>query len=234
MKLLEKIPDDAYTINACHQISESYGPFGKEKVKLLDNSFDMIMENMFCGGGIKQMLYVVDKKLPSSKAEFDSYIKLKKFQQYEQYPDPIVRSFIETQIAFNLTTDQYNNFLKNHLKILKVIKTEMTDGVSQLFSAKQQIYKSLMLLDLFKSNFVAASMTKKQLLNAIDNIRHNELKVSYQQLFNIQKKEIDVETRIDIPDPKTHAKFHLECPDMPKKKELAEYVTRTYHTTIQT
>jgi hypothetical protein len=47
MKLLEKIPDDAYTINACHQISESYGPFGKEKIKLLDNSFDMILENMF-------------------------------------------------------------------------------------------------------------------------------------------------------------------------------------------
>jgi hypothetical protein len=180
------------------------------------------------------MLYVVDKKIPSSKAEFESYVKLKKFQQYEQYPDPIVRNFIETQIAFNLNTDQYNTFLKNHLKILKVIKGEMVDGISQLFSAKQQIYKSLMLLDLFKLNFLATTVTKKQLLNAIDNIRHSELKVSYQQLFNIQKKEIEVEAKIDIPDPKAYSKFNSANPDLHKGKELAEYVIGTYHTTIQT
>lgn len=45
--------DDPNLFQGIKKIIESYGVFGHEKVKLLDNSFDMLFENIMSGSGIK-------------------------------------------------------------------------------------------------------------------------------------------------------------------------------------
>jgi hypothetical protein len=49
--------DDPNLFKGIKKIIESYGVFGHEKVKLLDNSFDMLFENIMSGSGIKLCLY---------------------------------------------------------------------------------------------------------------------------------------------------------------------------------
>mmetsp|Transcript_13557 Transcript_13557/g.15712 ORF Transcript_13557/g.15712 Transcript_13557/m.15712 type:complete len:82 (+) Transcript_13557:496-741(+) len=79
---------------------------------------------------------------------------MKKYKRHEVYPDPIVRKYIESNISMGLTNDQILNFSINQLPHLIEIKNEMKLGVSMLFEAKEQIYKSLMLHSLFKNKFM--------------------------------------------------------------------------------
>ena len=70
------MPEDSKFLDTCNRISDSYGPFGTERVKILNNAFDSIMENMLWGGS-KIMFYILDKAKPSTVSEFENYSKLK-------------------------------------------------------------------------------------------------------------------------------------------------------------
>ena len=91
---LSKQDDTLSCFEAMKSLGEAYGPFGHEKVKILENSFDIFLENILSGPGLKQEFYAIDKNLPKSYIENESFLKMKKFQQYEKYPDDNVREYI--------------------------------------------------------------------------------------------------------------------------------------------
>jgi len=142
IQMLKSVPEETRFLSIIEKLCGSYGPFGKEKIKILDNTFNSIVENML-SGGTKLMLYVIDKEnMPKTAEEFINYSKLKKFEKYEKYPDPLVRKFIDSRTILNLTETQIHHFYKNQLPKLHEIKDEMRKGISMLFGARDQIYKS--------------------------------------------------------------------------------------------
>jgi len=140
-KKLENIPDDTPMMQAFSEMSNKFGPFGCQKKKIMENSFNMIIENMLCGEGIKLQLYGVDKNIPETREEYERYTKMKKYQQYEEYPDPLVRDYIEEVLSFGYNKDQFNHVIKNQKPALIKMKQEIRKAIIMLFDAREQIYR---------------------------------------------------------------------------------------------
>ena len=83
----------------------------------MENSFDMLIENMLSGSALKMELYKVGKKRPLSFAEFDEFKKMKKFERYEKYPDELIRMSIEIESEYFETEEQFESYVKNNISI---------------------------------------------------------------------------------------------------------------------
>lgn len=195
MKLVESLPEDTQVLDIMNKMSDNYSPFGKEKVKIMDNAFNSILENMMCGGG-KFPLYLLAKDFIPTKTDFEKFAKMKKFQRYENYPDPIIRKYMETHLHLNFSNEQYQHLVTNQLEKLKEVKVEMEKGISMLFEARNQIYKTCMLYDVYKKNFIGKSITKNQLVSYFKNMKDFEFKFGYEQIFNVRKEEADIEIKL--------------------------------------
>ena len=57
------MPDTPEFTTTWNKITDSHGPFGSETVKILDNAFESILENML-SGGTKLHFYMLDKGMP--------------------------------------------------------------------------------------------------------------------------------------------------------------------------
>lgn len=194
MKMLRNWPEKSHVFQICNKVSEACRPFGSNRLNKLDKAFDSILDEMFCSG-TKLMLYVQDKELPKSKAEYESYNKLGKFQKHAKYPDPLVRMFIENNLILNLNNDQYHNLLTNQMKQMGEFKKEVKEAVSTLFDARFKLYKAIMTHDLIKTKLTIKTISKSQLLNLVDHCKKHEVKVSYEQIFGIQRTLVDVERK---------------------------------------
>jgi hypothetical protein len=181
---------------------------------------------------MKSAIYAVDKNIPRTRSEFERYAKLKKYQQYEAYPDPDVREFIEHYLSFNLSKEQMNNVVKNQLPNLLKIKLEMKKGVQLLYSAREQIYKCLMMFACFKKNFMAAGVTKEQFLGAFEGLKSYELRIGYQKIFNIEKRESEMEIALEILDPKSFHKIAVESGVMTPSSPSPEVISDTFPITL--
>lgn len=232
VKLIKDIPDEQALLNYFNLKEENYGPFGVEKIKILENSFNSILENMLCCGS-KLMLYVAEKELPKTKADYERYDKLKKFKSHEIYPDPLVRKFIESRIELNMTNDQYLNFYINQIPHLIEIKHEMKEGINMLFNAKTQIYKALMMHHLFKLNFMNMSICKEQLISLLKDMKDIDLKVSYEQVFNVQKEDIEITKSLDIIDPEVYANVTSNYSNEPDPNKWPKSVSKTFTMIMQ-
>ena len=100
-----------------------------------------------------------------------------------------------------------------------------------LFEARYQIYNSLMLHDLYKSNFMAKTISKQQWLSALTELKNMDLKISYEKIFNVKKEDIQIEKTIDIPNPKILYQAYFKNCDL-KKSKFPERATGTYNTTL--
>lgn len=233
VKMIKNIPNCKALLDYWNQKEVNFGPFGNEKVKILENSFKAILENMFCGGN-KLLLYVIENKdLPKWKADYERYEKLKKFKRYELYPDPLVRKFIEDNIDLNLTDEQLLHLHANQIPQLIEIKKEMKIGMNMLFEAKEQIYKSLMLNHVFKKKFMNTWIWKEQLIHQLNYIKEVDIKVGYEQIFNVQKEEIEVERSIEIMDQEIYGQV-TSCYQKSKDySKLPKFVSEKFNMTIQ-
>ena len=110
----------------------------------------------------------------------------------------------------------------------------MKKGIQMLFDAKEQIYKSLMTHDLYKRFFLSKSITKEQYLIMFKDMKDWDVKLSYEQIFNVQKKNIDIDVTIDIPDPETFTKVnsmwekHSDDPQMPRFRRRFNMLSLLY------
>lgn len=98
-------------------MDESYGPFGKEKLKLLENSFDMFLENILSGAGFKMCFYAIDKSLPPEYEDYVSFNKMKKYQQHEKYPDENIREFVRIKSMVMNNKYDFNDFYNNTMTV---------------------------------------------------------------------------------------------------------------------
>lgn len=230
---IEKAPNEMdKLLEAFNTISEKYGPIGEEKVKILDYSFDMILENSLCGPGMKSLFYMWDREdIPKSAEDFDKYEKMKKYQQYESYPDPIIRQFIETKIKMGYTKAQFKNMLENQFPLVKSIKKEFKDSVNLMYQAKWGIFKALMSYDLFKRSWFSSKISKEEFIDGLDTIRFNDMKISMKDILNVEKQDLTINREFHIPNPKVFKKSRVlqgwMCPDEPAPAKLSG----TYHIT---
>lgn len=89
-KIQEINEGDISIVKVFEEIGRRYGPFGQEKLKVLESSFDCFFENILSGSGIKIAFYACED-FPKNYTEYKKYLKLKKYQQHELYPNPHLR-----------------------------------------------------------------------------------------------------------------------------------------------
>lgn len=147
IEFLEKADDQVNCCEIFEKIGKSYSAFGTEKVKILDSCMNMFLENVFAGSNIKQDLWILDKKYPQTAAEKDKFLKMKKFQQYETYPDEHVRDRIFQRSKIFSNKEEFLNDLKNAMPVYTTVKSLMKEGISTLLKGKDQIYSALMKYD---------------------------------------------------------------------------------------
>jgi hypothetical protein len=186
---------------------------------------------MFCGG-TKLLFYVLDKDIPKTKSEYESYKKLGKFQRHEKYPDPYVRKFIDDQVHLNLSSEQYQDFITNQMKSFAVLKEEARDAISTLYEARTKVYSSIMLHDLLKTQMTAKTISKVQFQNLAKNSMKGENYISYDQIFNINKREAKIERKLKIENPKLFARASLNGVQKLPDGSLPNLVSESYNTTI--
>ena len=144
-----------------------------------------------------------------------------------------MRKFIEQTIELNMTNDQYLNFYINQIPHLVEIKNEMKVGINMLFEAKTQIYKSLMNHHLFKMKFMNPSICKEQLIRWLKDMKEVDLKISYEQIFNVQKEEIEITKRLDIIDSEVYANVTPDLNNEPDPNKWPKSVMQTFNMTLQ-
>jgi len=230
-KMIKCWPDDSHVFQVCNKYSESCRPFGTKKLETLENAFQTIIDSLYCEG-TKNLLYAIDKDIPRSKAEFDSYEKLGKFQRHAKYPDPLIRGFIENNLLFNYTNDQYIDFFNNKIENIREFKEEVREAISSLYEAQFKIYNSLMSHDLLKSKLLMKNISKSQLLSIASKTKLKGVKIPFERIFNIQKTAVTVEKKIEIPDPKAFAKASVHGVVKNELGQLPKFVSDTFHTTV--
>ena len=135
-------------IGTMEKLSEGYSALGKEKLKNLESSFEMFLDNILVGTDFKALFYAADKPLPQTFSDCQSYLKMKKFQLYEKYPDEKLRDFLDIKLPLMSGTEEYDNFILNKIPIIQALKKDMREGVVKLFEGKELIYKALMKQDI--------------------------------------------------------------------------------------
>ena len=203
--LIEKAKEmdskDSKIFDTLQKIYSGYSAMGTEKMKILENSFDIFLENILWGTDFKAVFYAADKQIPETWAECQSYLKLKKFQKYELYPDENVRDFLDIKLSATMSEEGYLNLVKNKMPILKEIKDEMRNGIFQLFKGKEMIYKALMKNNALNRTYATWKMDKKAFINYLEEMKHSNLKMTYREAFEIIEEEVDYEVKLEIPDP---------------------------------
>ena len=175
--------------------------------------------------------YVSDKAIPQTKAEFESYSKLGKFQRHEKYPNIFVRKFIENTLLLDLSNEQYQDYIVNHFEFMRQLKDEVGDAISTLYKARSKIYRSIMLQDLLKTQFITKTIKKKQFENLAHNVKMNNIKISYDEIFDIKREDIQVERKVTIPNPKLFAKAAINGVKKSESGDWPKHVSELYHAT---
>mmetsp|Transcript_16828 Transcript_16828/g.14756 ORF Transcript_16828/g.14756 Transcript_16828/m.14756 type:complete len:222 (-) Transcript_16828:64-729(-) len=191
------------------KIGKNYGPFGIEKVKILDHSFDMFLENILSGPGIKQEFYSIDRDLPKNFTEIQSFMKMKKYQQYESIPDEYVREYLlAKQVCLN-EKNEFNNEFKNKVVMIQSIKDEMKEGVNKLLQGKEEIYKSLRKYDVLHLMYEGRTFNKEIAINHINEMKQCATTLTYKDVFGIKTEEVDVTEEVLLPEPKVYKKLRV-------------------------
>ena len=89
-----------------------------------------------------------------------------------------------------------------------------------------------MLQDLLKTQVTVNTIKKTQLLKLKKNIKANDIKISYDQIFNMKTEDATVERKLDIPNPKLYAKALIHNQIQSQNNELPSQISEIYHTTI--
>ena len=193
IEMFKNLPDDrSELLQIISNMSEKFGPYGSEQVKILDSCFQTIIENL-AKSTDKVMLYCCDKDVPTTKEEYDRYKVMKKFEKHEKYPDPIVRQYIKNHLTFNFSKPQYEHIIKNIQPEVRAVKQEIRAGLKMLSEAKEHICKQLMHYDLVKNTMLPAFITKEQILTILKSTENVDLRLTNEAVFNFEEYEIQVD-----------------------------------------
>ncbi|CAI2365236.1 unnamed protein product [Moneuplotes crassus] len=216
--------NDEKLMKTIRNIQKGYSSMGDEKMKILDGSFDMFMENILCGTDFKSLFYSVDKDLPKTFAEAQAYLKMKKFQKYELYPDEKLRDFLDIKLPMIKTEEEYDHLMVNKLLIVRDIKEEIKEGIATLYKGKEIIYKALMKNDTLNGSYAWYKMDKVKILNYLEEMKHSNLKFTYKDAFDVKEEETEVEMRVNIPNPEIWSILtRMHAPENPDLQTMTEW-----------
>lgn len=108
----------------------------------------------------------------------------------------------------------------------------MKKAVNLLFDAKTEIYKQLMQHHLFVKTFMTPPKTKEEFLITVNLTRKFDVKLSSEQIFDVQKEDTLVDRKIDIPKPKIYAKARNQIGDDGEFEKIPKIKTDTYNLTL--
>ncbi|CAI2365188.1 unnamed protein product [Moneuplotes crassus] len=225
---IEKSDNAVNCVETFKKIGKSYGAFGEEKVKILDNCINMFLENAFSGSMIKQDLYILDKKFPTTFAEKESFMKMKKFQQFEKYPDEFVRDWVLQRELVLKKKEQFNNEILNAIPVLTDIKKGMEDGLKCLFEGRDLIYRALMKYDVLHSLYEGRILPRNYTINLMKEVKQSSFTISYKDVFGIQENKIEVEEDIEIPNQKALKKLRVNAFKMDPKLPIPTNLSGTF------
>lgn len=224
-KIMDLDAENFKVFETIDAISKNFRGFGKNKLEILEQSFDQFLENTLMGKDFKGAFYSCDKDFPMSFTALQSYSKMKKFQKYEKYPDEKVRDFIDVSWALMPNEDAYNNFLINKLPAIRETKKALQEGITELFKAKQMIYKALMQNEV-SCELMEPKMTKDKLISYLEAMKQGNMKITYREAFEIQEEEVEVEMNYHLPCSKTFQKYSASncgpCPPTIEKPPISE------------
>ena len=227
-KLLKESDDCEKVSKAISEAGKNFGPFGKEKIKLLENNFDMFLENILSGSPCKIIFYAVDKEIPQTHAEFQSFLKMKKYQIYEKYPDETLREFIGAKAKCLDSKEEFNNFVKNAIPIFKNIKQEMKQGIANMIQGKNQIYQALMKYDLHYSQNSHIFWKKLSLQGILEEMKHSSFKLSYKDAFDVKESCQTINVELPIPNPNAFKKLRMKILNMSPDDDHPSKLEREY------
>jgi len=194
--------DNNDLIKMLSKISSQYGAFGEEKMKVLEKSFDGFLENIMSGANLKLAFYVAERPMPVKYKDFERYAKLKKYQRYEEYPDEYMREYLNTRVSSSNSREEFQNYNKNKNPIILKIKKRLKGGLTKLFEARDEIYKSLMQCDMLLNLAPGFCLGKDQLLQKLEELKYSNFMISYKEALDIDEKEEEVGEKIKLPNPK--------------------------------
>jgi hypothetical protein len=128
-------------------LTRKYGAFGQEKLRIVENSFDMLIENMLSGSSLKLVLYVADQERPADLKGYEKFKNMKKFEQFEKVPDEITRTVLLNESEIFQDEVSLQNYLQNQIAINKRIKQKLEEGILKILEAKETIYEGLVQYD---------------------------------------------------------------------------------------
>ena len=129
----------------------------------------------------------MDKKIPSTYKELERYTKLKKYQKYEEYPDEIVRDFIDS-LKESIKDDQtFSIGNKNLIKPAMKIKESLKVSLKSLLNSKNEIYQALIQADSIFN--METSMNQTTFLSVLTNNQSKEFNIPLQEALGITEYE---------------------------------------------
>lgn len=130
-----------------------------------------------------------------------------------------------------MTNEQYQDFLTNQLPHFSILKKELGEAISTLYDARTKLYECIMFHDLLKTKMMVKTISKPQIENLIKHSKVGNHNLTYDQIYDIKSKDIVVEKKANLPNPKVFAKAAVHQLERP---ELPTFVSEEYKTTIYT
>lgn len=187
--------------NSIKILNEKFGMYGTEKIRIIEDTFDMLLENMLSGCGMKLAFYALDKDKPTSKAEFDSYGFMKKLELHEKYPDEKLRNYIDLKRNMFKSEEEFDNYKINKIEMISEIYREVKESVISMIDAKQNLFKVLMKLDIMIKQGSCHMSDVNKILYCLNDLKNGDIKVSYKEALNLKFAYKELEQAIRIPNP---------------------------------
>lgn len=108
----------------------------------------------------------------------------------------------------------------------------MKNAVNLLFEAKSEIYKALMQHHLFVKTFMTPPKSKEEFLYLVNLTRKFDMKLSSEQILDVEKEDMQVDRRIEIPKPKIYAKARNIIGEDGEFEKVSKYKSETYTLTL--
>jgi hypothetical protein len=214
--------------NSIKVLNEKFGMYGTEKVRIIEDTFDMLLENMLSGCGMKLAFYALDKDKPARKSEFDTYGFMKKLELHEKYPDEKVRNYIDLKRGCNKTEEECENYRINQIEIIKEIYKEVKESVISMIDAKQNLFKVLMKLDVIIKQGSCHISDVNKILLCLNDLKNGDVKVSYKEALNLKFANKELEQTIQIPDPQVMKASMVKIGAMKEEDTMSDEVSQIF------
>ncbi len=82
---------------------------------------------------------------------------------------------------------------------LKMIREEMKGAIQTLFSARRNIYKALMRLDLFMEFLPNLPLNREEIFQILEETKHSNFIISSKEALGISEEQVEITESMKVP-----------------------------------